>query len=795
MRWLCTLMVLSFTIDSAMANEAFERLKAKYKALQKGEVTLPTLTQPAPPPIAEQTIRNSDLTGTIPAGEELIMELQLGKLILGQVFGFKTKTGAKLSLGDMNQVFDFAIQTDIDHHTASGWVRKPDNQFELKQLDSKQWQVLSNNQNRLLSPEKIAIEDNFYVDLDVFEQWFDVRFEVDYGTLVLKTTSNSPLPIEEKLAREKRAKNAYRKSNEARAPLLKYDYQPLSKPLLDLQVSADVSQNSDTSHSVSLLGSNDLAYFNTQYFLAFDTNNKIANARLSGSRYSNDNDLLGFLEASTLDFGDIRPTQISPLGSNDIYLGTRVSNSPLSYNGGNSVNLIGDIQSGWDVEVYRNQLLINSQLNITDGQYEFQNVPLVFGYNKIEIVFYGPQGQVNREVQDYYVSSTGQQAGEFFYDMSIIDEGKRLFEQDATNANETNGFSTLFRADYGLTDWWSISLGSQNHLNSTYKAYDQISFASDISLFGEALLSLDALDQKNGDYERRYQLDTNLLDHSVSLIHNESQRTDLNNKVDKFESQKLSISGAATALRLSYEQSFESITTDTTDYLKLSNQIGTSIGNSYLSNRITWSNQDGETTTGDWQIQRYLDTYFLRFGNEYSVLPEFDIKSFFAEISGDMSDDTSGRVRFIYDFDNQISETALVASWQPNEFSLTSNLTYNDRNGWRASLLGRVGIGQTQESTFFTRMPVTSKGTISARVFVDNNQNGLFDSGDQPLPNVEVESRQSHRKATTNNQGIALLSSLPTYKQTDIAINLSTQSVGYFIRADEGVSVLSLIHI
>lgn len=792
MRAVCLFVLAALASQPLFANEAFERLKAKYKALQSGQTTLPSLTSPSSPQKVESTIRNTELSGTIPAGEELILGVRLGQLTLGQVFGFKTESSAKLSLTELAQAFDFAITTDLESGSASGWIRTPEKRFQLSQADDGSWLVEVDGVSTTINHASIDLDDDFYVDLALYEQWFDVNFTVDYGLLVLKTTSNTPLPIEEKLAREKRAQNAYQGKKEARAPLQEHDYQPLSKPLLDIQASINAGQDIDTSHSLSILGANDVAYFNTQYYLAFDDDNEISSARLSANRYSNEADLLGFMRATTLEFGDIRTTQINDLQPSNTYLGVRISNTPLSYSGGNSINLVGNIQAGWDVEVYRNQLLISSQFDVIGGQYEFQNVPLVFGYNEIELVFYGPQGQVSSETRDYYVSSTGQTAGDFVYDITLVDEGERLFDQSSLNDSEDRGLSTLIRADYGLTNWWSINIGNQIHHEPGFEQYDQQSFGSEISLFGKALLSADILDQDNGDYERRYQFDTSLGSQSLSFIHRDSQQTDDEDITTAFKSEELRLSGSVPSLKLSYQQSIEKITPESEDsYLRLNNQIGTSVANNYLSNSLIWSNQDGDSLTGDWQLQRYWNDYFVRIGNDYSLSPEFDINSFFAEISGEMTDNTTGRIRFLYDLENQASETAFVASWQPNEFSITSNLTYNSNNGWRATLLGRVGIGLSQDdNAFFSRTSVSSLGTLSARVYLDNNHNNRFDLGDRPLQDVEVKSVQSYRKANTNSQGIAVITSLPGYQQTDIAIDLSTQKEGYLIRADEGVSII-----
>ena len=111
MRSFCLVIIASLAAQPLYANDAFERLKAKYRALQDGKAILPSLTEAIPEPQMaasnKQVMRQQDLSGTIPAGEELILGVELGKLVLGQVFGFKTEVGAKLSLFDMTQAFDF----------------------------------------------------------------------------------------------------------------------------------------------------------------------------------------------------------------------------------------------------------------------------------------------------------------------------------------------------------------------------------------------------------------------------------------------------------------------------------------------------------------------------------------------------------------------------------------------------------------------------------------------------------------------------------------------------------------
>lgn len=776
------LLVLALS-QYTQANDAFDRLKARYQAFEKGEVDLPELTTPAPIP---HIISPTD--NLIPTGEELILSVRIGKYALGEVFGIKTEQGVSLSLTDLSSVLDFPIDVDMENEQAEGWVRTPDSHFSLTRQGI-DWQTEIGVKSFPTRSSDILVDDDLYIDSHALSQWFDIQLDTNYRELTVDLTSEVPLPVEERILRQQRSEGIRLVNNDARYPLKKHGYSPLSAPLLDIQIAATYSDNLPNTHSVSLLGSNDFAYFNTQYYLATNSDNDIASARLKAGRYSKDADMLGPLNATSVEFGDVRTTQISPLGTSETYLGARLSNEDLGYYRGTSIDLRGLIQPGWDIEIYRNKLLIASQLEVENGEYDFQNLPLVFGANEIELVFYGPQGQISRDVRNYYVSSTGKEAGAFTYDLSIVDEGKRLLNQyNNSSLNEERGLTTNLYTEYGLSDWWTIGAGGKLHQDSEFSNYDVQSFASQLSLFGEALLSVDLLEQGNDDYDRRYKLDTQLDGHSISVSQRETHNSELEEN-QTVRIQELRLAGRIPNTQVAYQQSFENVNTSTTDFLRVSNQLGTSIGNNYLSNSLDWENNDQNEMTGEWQLQRYLNGYFVRLGNNYDVYPNIDVNSFYAEISGDLSPSTSGRLSFTHDFVTDVDETALTTSWRPNEFSITSRLSYNEHSGWIANFLGQVGIGQSENSTLLSRLPVSTQGAVSARVYHDKNYNQVFDQEDVPLSNVKVISRQSYRHANTNDSGLALLASLPAYRQTDIEIDVTTLPDPYMIRGDEGVSL------
>ena len=782
------LFICLFLSTLSIASPAVERLKQRYQAIDSGTETLPEITDPSP--LNSVLVEDANLV-RIPTGEELILSIMFRNQSLGDVFGIKTDQGAQISLSDFTRALDFPVDVELDEPSAKGWARSPDSAFSLTyDALSNVWNVDSDYLSAEVPAGAVLLEDDLYVDVDQLQSWFDITLDVNYQNLSINVVPLTPIPLEGKLDRQSRFDHLHIFSNEPRFPLQEYGYSPLTSPVLDIQFLAANSQATPSSHSLSVLGSNDLAYFNTQYYFATNTDDELVDTRFTAARYSPDGTLLGPMSATEFQLGDVRASNISPLSQAPVSRGIRVSNNTLGYQGGNSVDLTGDIQAGWDVEVYRNQLLVASDINVRGGNYYFQNVPLIFGTNEIEVVFYGPQGQIERDFRSYYVSSTSTSAGEFHYDISAVDEGNRLFNEYSQASDQQRDTTLNVRSSYAFTDWLNIYAGAKRYENSDYAEYDETSYGSEIALFGKALLTIDLLEQQNEQFRHQYQMDSQWRGQSISLI-NRDYRTynEDNNSWRDYKSQEARLTGLIRSLSLSYQQTLEYVQDNQTTYYRVTNQLGTHVGRSYLSNRIIWLSNNDQLTTGEWQLQRYINGFFWRVGNRYTAHPEMELDSVYTELSGDLTENMSSRLSYTRDLDNANNITAVSLSWRPNEFSLTSRLGYNDNGGWTASLLGQISIGRAADTTFASNQTLVNQGSVAVFVYHDQNNNGIFDGSDTPLSDVEVRSEPSFKQAKTNASGVAILPSLTAFRQTDIDVEDATLPDPYMIRRNAGISV------
>ena len=164
------------------------------------------------------------------------------------------------------------------------------------------------------------------------------------------------------------------------------------------------------------------------------------------------------------------------------------------------LDLRGELPAGWDVELYVNEALSGSQEASATGQYEFLNVPLVYGRNVIRLQFYGSQGEHREEVRHYNVEGGQLRKGEFVYNFGAIADGHPLISLapdrlSIVTGNE--GFALAANARYGVTRWLTLTAGL-----SSYRPIDEriaVATVGARAALGAYAVQFDgALDQHHG---------------------------------------------------------------------------------------------------------------------------------------------------------------------------------------------------------------------------------------------------------------------------------------------------------
>lgn len=756
-------------------------------------------------------------------GEELILSLSVNELELASVFVVKSERDFRIGLGDFFQIIEFPIYVDLPNVSAEGWYLREDNHFALSQTPDGHLKVQLNDAVHRVERDDYRVEaDDLYVEIEDVVQWFGFSYTLNEERLQLNIESPQPFPVEQRLARLQHRHITTSPQNRAVLPGTGSQYQWWSAPLADVQVS--VSDNPYGSHtSYSILARQDLLRFNTELFLAGNDQKDLNAAWLTLSRQSLTRDLLGPLRASEYSLGDVTPIN-SGFGQTQAQsLGFSLSNVPLNrLADSRKTNLTGEIQVGWDAELYRNGLLISQALNIADGRYEFNDIELDFGNNDFEIILYGPQGQIETRTESVIVDSNTTRAGEFHYRFSQVDRGESVFNlNNAVEDPTQQGLESSAAFDLGITQWLSITSGfswfepEEGDPQSTYM------LRANTSLGGWGLADLGVL----GDSDDRHTLHagfrTRFLGTSYSAAYRQTERPDvLTGETVNHSSINLSMTGrlfANSRAPFSYQNTWQVADTEHGSRQEtFQNAIGINTRWGSFNNSLTWykqaatqeddpllpiggtddliiNNIESRSLIGGVHYRKHIGRTSLRVFNNYLIKPEAEVHSFGGALNIRWTPNVTSDLRYSRYRAEELEQWNLGLSWHQKSFRLTASGAYNSDEQWSVGLTARFSLGYEpmQRRMFTSGRPIAQSGAVAVRVFEDRNMSGAYDEGEPLLEDVTVKAVQGYRRAETNQAGIAVITPLFDSTETDIVVDEDTLDGPFMIRTIPGVSVVA----
>ncbi|WP_339771921.1 SPOR domain-containing protein [uncultured Paraglaciecola sp.] len=780
--------------------------------------------QPVAKPQQESVIQ-SQASSRFSAGEELFLSLNIGKLYLADVYAIKSNKQAQISLQTLFETLDFPIQfftssydnsfpTDLANanYGASGWFIKQDNTFEL-QLPTMPEGVISvavkGQTYQLDSHDFTLTEDgDIYVEAEIIGLWMGLDFEFDFANLALDISSSVPLPIEQRLARQQRSVNRTGGRSEAVLPMLESSYDMLSVPLVDVQLGTTIDSDRNSSR-YSILGNHDFAYLNSQFFVAGNDQDELSDVRLTLSKESLTGNLLGPLRATQVQFGDITPVNVGIGATASQSRGFSLTNSKLAQiNDNKTINLTGDIQLGWDVELYRNGILVDQQMSLQNGRYEFNDVDLLFGDNQFELIMYGPQGQIESKTEQYFITSNSVEQGEGQYRFSITDVGKSLFGISTETASQAPGVLLTGVYNRGITDWFSLNAGVSSLLADEGEDKQYFSLGTNLALFDRVLL--DAIVQIDQDNDTRANLgartrigDTAL---SIDYIMDESryntadptQADDDNSRL--YQQFAFNMSGQlyrGSSIGVNYQNKWRHTTVKNGANTDLfSNQLSINSRLLYVSHELNWLKVDDEGLTeevfsGTLRLQKSFGRVFTRLNAIYSIKPTSQLEQVSTELYMPLTTELQSQLEIIYYPQLDDYRAKLGLNWQHDLFYFTADTEYDKDGDWSIGLNMRFSFGYDPlgDQYFMNRRSMANSGAMAVRVFEDLNLNGQFDVDEPLIENAKIKALQNYRHGTTDETGVAMLSSMTNNVRTDIVLDRRSLEDPFLINAIPGVSV------
>ena len=413
------------------------------------------LVMPAAPAFASGWQANED--------DALLFDVRVRQWRVGDgVRGYQTDTGVCIDFADVVMAFDLPVRIDKKSRRATGWLFEENRTFTLDR-DSNTVQIVNKSQN-LGTTDVRDVPEGWCVDADILSEWLNVQLKVDRANALILVSADRPLPFERAEERKARA-GKVRPSREfdlSNLPQASDPYKFFRTPSVDIVTSINAARDKRSGNRVDaryeMYASGEIAGASFDARLSSNGRGVPENLRLRAYKTDPEGSLLGPLQATHFALGDVA-TNATALGiQTTAGRGAFVTNRPLNRSASFDRTVFrGELPDGWDAELYRNGQLIGYVQSRGDGRFEFLDVQLLYGQNKFEVVLYGPQGQVRREVKMIPVGLDSIPPRETYYWAAIQDTGRDLINMRRLEESEYLGWRGGIGLERGLDPKTSVS--------------------------------------------------------------------------------------------------------------------------------------------------------------------------------------------------------------------------------------------------------------------------------------------------------------------------------------------------
>ena len=756
-----------------------------------------SLAAPALSPAKPITVEEPD------DGSLRLLKIRVGSRELeGLLDAYSVGNIVLVPVGALTEAIDMGLKVEPEKGVIRGFVYRPEDAIFL---DLSRNQIVIRGKPVPIDPSRVRIyPGDIYVDAALLSSWLPFKLDADLYSSTLTIRSATKLPFEERIERETRYAGLKARGAVERPDYPSYfePYHGWSYPFMTATMQSVSTYNnktgaSGTNYNYSVHATGDLMRLETSMYLAGTNANPTQNSRLTFGRKDPDGRLLGKMNAREFSFGSINSPSSSlisqPVGNP---VGAMVSSFPLSQQGEFDRHTFrGELPDGWEVEIYQNGALrgyINTPVN---GQYVFENLPLFFGRNYFRLVFYGPQGQQREETHTFELSD------------SLVRKGKGYYRV-VTTEDADGGDHSGVQYDYGLNDRLTLSTEIQGLTLGKDKLLGQpaqkrtYTRAGVRTLLGGMFISADGVaDSSNGSMVRfgvktgigantQLELKSSILNNFVSDAYPlltdplvDESGIDINTVIPPVFNTRIPIS-----FGLKHQSFVSGSIRDVA-----TNRLSMSFNRYSFSNSLTLVDSSGSTSllTGQAQVSLRTRKFGLRGDVGYAIDPTSEITS----LSVTMDNIHVGKGILSFGINQQLTNSVTQYSARYNRpvghFAFNTGVTQSSDGLSSLSFGLTVGLGREPRSGAwnFDSRPLAGTGAVSARVFIDENQNGVFDADEKPIPGVAFKRNGSGLREKTNDRGIAFIRNLTAYTPTDISLSIGTLEDPSWSPSIEGVEV------
>ncbi|MCL1137466.1 carboxypeptidase regulatory-like domain-containing protein [Shewanella pneumatophori] len=698
-------------------------------------------------------------------------------LLSNEMFAYQNNGRIYLPLEFIVEQLLLPLQIDIATLSVHGWFVD-----ESKTIQIDQQLMLFWNQGYDCSvTSSVIYHDSWdlYIETKILQQLFGIDINFDSARQKFEIAASENIPLSQLIERQKKYQlfNAQKNSADERTVrAVNKEYAVVGD--LALNVDLGVRTQSFNGDAKTELDS----YIQARTDL-FGHNSYAAYSQTdSGATFN------GYLERVVQDqwinfyrLGDVDSHSLSLVSSSTRGAGFTVSAGTKFTADLRTIVVDGELEPGWDVELYRNNTLVGVQRVQSDGLYRFIEVPYYIGLNQYQLRFYGPNGESRVESFSKLLDSSVLEKGSIGVNVGGIsreqDDLKQYYADINWAAREdmTLGLALVQQQDE-FKQWQFLPRLSVNYVGDAQLI--QLNYVQ--SEQGYATSAAIQGSQSDIDWQAEWQKYSN-----YSTWDNVGGRI----KQEAFTS--LSGSFADLGLNWGLNARWQALNFGS-DNAQANFLLSGQLYSLSLSNELRWSSlnkldswSDRIAISGrlnDWQVRSYVDV---------EISPELTLNQWVSNLNTAINDNANYQVELRY---------------QPNsdtEFSIRNSIAYffdfgslrldvdNASNGdwfaqmkWNSALLWDT----EQDRWLIDRMSYINTGTVKIIAFQDDNANGEFEAEEQPISGLRFSGHSQSNKQTDQN-GELLVTQLQTNRQQKLTLNENSLADPFLLPAAHIISV------
>lgn len=703
----------------------------------------------------------------------------IGGVYISSLLNDQTKQ-TYLPIIELFKLFQIVCQPDVKNFTIQGSYLKPDNPFVIN-LSAMNIQL--GKEIFVITPDDFRIGSmDFYLSPAIFEKVFGLVFTVNIDYLTLTLFTEKKLPIQEEKEREAyRNKMSASKISREDYPLLyKRSRKILGGAMVDYSLNGFYT-NTSQSLGYTFTGGMELLGGDIQgTVIGMKAANTPNNLQASGLRWR-------FVVLNNPFFSSFTAGQLFTTGLQGKQIrGIAITNNPVEpRNSYDTYVFDGHTEPQSEVELYLNERLIAYMRADELGYYRF-NVPINYGTSRLSTRVYTPSGEVKLIDRELQVPFTFLPKGVFSYNL----QGGTIEESFVDSTMSIDMYAGHFDVAVGITKWLTGSLGANVTATKLWATTRFFYGSLSARIAKQYILTADIA------LNNYYRLSGNVMypsDLSINMVYTHYPNIGMFNLLGTTDDLvgsiylPINILGLKSGLRFGGQHTQLAGSTKSKfnlDFISKIWQFNLRINYRNTFSRIknlTVFNEHALTTSLTYTIARtpgvpvFVRGTFIRGQALFDIITRQFVQTEF-QFSRTLFRNARLNINLGYNFQQDYFAAEVGFTLDLN--IIRSTTTFNSVGSeiaLRQSLNGSIGMDARKGRMELSNREQVGRAALSVVSYVDNNNSGIYDKGDEILPYNSVI-LDNPVTANVGKDGVLRLSQLQSYYRYNLKVNRNALS-------------------